>query len=79
MSEIKNQFNSFKVSASGSANIPIIIRKTVDTEEICYITGGKTALLFSANTPLKNILTSIDILQNEIKLRIPVSNGGAPQ
>jgi len=60
---------TFKISPGGGANIPSLIRKEIDKEEISFVVDAKTAILFAHGTSLEDILKSIEVLKDDLVLR----------
>ncbi len=48
-----------------SFHMPVIIRRTIKSNQICYIVGGKIALLFNENSSFSEIISNLrDLLKN---------------
>jgi len=59
-----------KANKAGKAHIPKVIRQECATNEIPYVINASTVLLYDPTLDLNAILASIEVLKEDIKLRI---------
>ena len=59
-----------KANKAGKAHIAKVIRKECGTNKIPYIINASTVLLYDPNLSLDAILASIDVLKEDVKLRV---------
>jgi hypothetical protein len=63
---------SIKLSKQGKAHIPQLIQKETNTQpgkEIPFVINASTVLLFDPDLNLEELLASIDVLREDVKLR----------
>ena len=64
-----------KANKDGKAHIHKVIRKECGTNAIPYVINASTVLLYNPNLTLEELLASIDVLRDDVKLR--VTKGGS--
>jgi len=59
-----------KANQAGKAHIAKVIRKECGTNEIPFVINASTVLLYNPKLNLDEILASIDVLKEDVKLRL---------
>jgi hypothetical protein len=63
---------TIKLTKENKAHIPKLIRRETDTapgEEIPYVINAATVLLYNRKLELNQLLASLDVLKEDLKLR----------
>lgn len=73
MSQIVKPTDTFKIVKGGKAHIPVQILRELEIkahEKIAFVCDAKTVILFNPETPPEIILKSLDVLRDDVELRI---------
>lgn len=68
--EVIRPLNTLKVNKAGKAHIHKVIIEECGGHEIPYVINASTVLLFNPELSLDSLLASINVLKEDVKLRM---------